>query len=208
MWLVVGLGNPGPRYADNRHNIGFMAVDTLHSHYAFSPWKTKFRSAMAEGNVTGVEGKVILLKPETYMNLSGEAVQAAAQFYKVPLSGIIVFHDELDVAPGKVKIKTGGGAGGHNGIKSLDEHMGPDYMRVRLGIGHPDPQAPDKSEIVSRYVLSDFSKADATWLECMLKGLSRHFPLLLLKGASEYLNALNTELKTGFGSEGIRENHE
>lgn len=190
MWLVVGLGNPGPKYKNNRHNIGYMAVDTLHSHYAFSPYKSKFKASLAEGAIPEIDEKIILLKPETYMNLSGEAVQAAMQFYKIPLTRVVVLHDELDVAPGKVKCKTGGGAGGHNGIKSLDEHIGADYLRVRLGIGHPDPRAPDKSEIVSNYVLSDFAKADKVWVENLLEGLSKHFALLLSKGPSEYLSAL------------------
>lgn len=190
MWLLVGLGNPGPKYRNNRHNIGYMAVDALHSHYAFAPWKNKFKASVAEGRMPGVDGKIILLKPETYMNLSGEAVQAAMQFAKVPLEQVVVFHDELDIAPFRVKIKRGGGAGGHNGLKSLDAHCGAEYLRVRLGIGHPDPQAPDKSDIVSNYVLSDFARADAGALEKLLEGLAQHIPVLLLKGASAYLNAL------------------
>ncbi|NDE89532.1 MAG: aminoacyl-tRNA hydrolase [Alphaproteobacteria bacterium] len=188
MWLVVGLGNPGSKYQNNRHNIGFMAVDEIHRHFAFSVWKKKFQAELCEGTVTGVEEKIILLKPQTYMNLSGDSVQAAAQFYKIPLSNIVVFHDELDVAPGKVKIKQGGGAGGHNGIKSIDEHMGPTYWRVRLGIGHPDPRAPDKSEIVSNYVLSDFAKAEHTWRNTLLEQTAKYLALLLKGRTSDYIN--------------------
>ncbi|MDX1921732.1 MAG: aminoacyl-tRNA hydrolase [Alphaproteobacteria bacterium] len=190
MWLLVGLGNPGSKYQHNRHNIGFMAVDEIHRHFAFGPWKKKFQAEIAEGSIKGVEEKVILLKPQTYMNLSGGSVQAAAQFYKIPLSNIFVFHDELDIAPAKVKIKQGGGAGGHNGIKSIDEHMGQNYWRVRLGIGHPDPQAPDKSEIVSNYVLSNFSKADCALVEPLLVKCAEHVELLLGGRHSDYINKL------------------
>lgn len=190
MWLLVGLGNPGSKYQHNRHNIGFMAVDEIHRHFAFSPWKKKFQAEIAEGSVKGIEEKVILLKPQTYMNLSGGSVQAAAQFYKIPLSNIFVFHDELDVAPAKVKIKQGGGAGGHNGIKSIDEHMGQNYWRVRLGIGHPDPQAPDKSEIVSNYVLSDFAKAEHSWRDTLMQKAAENIALLLNGKGSDYINKL------------------
>ncbi len=190
MWLLVGLGNPGSKYQHNRHNIGFMAVDAIHRHFSFSPWKKKFQGEVSEGSVTGIDDKVILLKPQSYMNLSGGSVQAAAQFYKIPLNNIFVFHDELDVAPGKVKIKQGGGAGGHNGIKSIDEHMGQDYWRVRLGIGHPDPQAHDKSEIVSNYVLSDFAKAEHAWRNSLIEKCAAHLPLLLNGKQSDYINKL------------------
>jgi peptidyl-tRNA hydrolase, PTH1 family len=194
MWLLVGLGNPGSKYQNNRHNIGFMAVDELHRHFAFSPWRKKFQSEVCEGSVTGVADKIILLKPQTYMNVSGSAVQAAAQFYKIPLSNVFVFHDDLDLAPAKVKVKQGGGAGGHNGLKSIDDHMGKDYWRVRLGIGHPDPKAHDKSEIVSNYVLSDFAKADKAWLENLLSAQAKCLPVLLQKGFAEYLNVLAVHL--------------
>ncbi len=190
MWLLVGLGNPGSKYQQHRHNIGFMAVDEIHRHFSFSPWKKKFQAEISEGSVAGVDDKIILLKPQTYMNLSGSSVQAAAQFYKIPLGNVFVFHDELDVAPAKVKIKQGGGAGGHNGIKSIDEHMGQNYWRVRLGIGHPDPRAPDKSEIVSNYVLSDFAKAERGWLEALLQKSAEHLPLLLNAKHSDYINKL------------------
>lgn len=190
MWLLVGLGNPGSKYQEHRHNIGFMAVDEIHRHFAFGPWKKKFQAEIAEGSIKGVEEKVILLKPQTYMNLSGGSVQAAAQFYKIPLSNIFVFHDELDIAPAKVKIKQGGGAGGHNGIKSIDEHMGQNYWRVRLGIGHPDPQAPDKSEIVSNYVLSNFAKSELGWRDALMQKTAEHIALLLNGKASDYINKL------------------
>lgn len=195
MWLVVGLGNPGAKYENNRHNIGFMAVDALHSHFAFGPWRRKFQAELSEGAVPGCLEKILLLKPQTYMNLSGEAVQAAVQFYKIPLSRVIVFHDELDVAPGKVKIKTGGGAGGHNGLRSLDQHLGADYMRVRLGIGHPGVHAPNKADLVLAYVLSDFAKADKGWLKELLKKTSEHFAALLQKGPSAFLGLLTQSEK-------------
>ena len=134
-WLLVGLGNPGREYARNRHNIGFMAVDEIAREYGFPIWKRKFQGQMAEGRIAGE--KVILLKPETYMNLSGEAAGTAARFYKIPPERIWVFHDEMDLPPGRLRTKHGGGSGGHNGIKSLDQHLTPAYGRVRLGVGHP-----------------------------------------------------------------------
>jgi PTH1 family peptidyl-tRNA hydrolase len=179
MWLVVGLGNPGSAYANNRHNIGFMAVDAVHSHFAFPVWRKKFQGETSEAVLKGMDDKVLLLKPQGYMNLSGASVQAAASFYKIPLSRIIVFHDDLDLAPGKVKVKTGGGAGGHNGIKSLDSHLGSDYVRVRLGIGHPGVHEPNKDALVHSHVLSDFPKADRAWLEEWMTSLAKAFPLIL-----------------------------
>src|SRR5690554_1042080 len=135
MQLFVGLGNPGSQYAGNRHNIGFMAVERIAQEYGFGPWRSRFRGLVAEGVINGQ--KVLLLKPQTYMNLSGDSVAEALRFYKLPLESLLVFHDELDVAPGKLKMKVGGGAAGHNGLRSIDSHLGPHYRRARLGIGHP-----------------------------------------------------------------------
>lgn len=173
MWLFVGLGNPGSEYERNRHNIGFMAVDTIASLYNFPTWKKKYQGEFCEGMISGE--KVILLKPMTYMNESGRSVQALSSFYKIQTSNIVAFHDELDVMPSKVKTKTGGGAGGHNGIRSMDAHL-PDinYKRVRLGIGHPG----DKDR-VHGYVLGNFSKEDEKWLPDLLKVVAKEAPLLI-----------------------------
>ena len=135
MWLIVGLGNPGGSYARNRHNIGFMAADEIVRRHCFSPWRSKYQGQIAEGTIAGE--KVLVLKPETYMNLSGQSVAAAARFHKIPNGNVIALHDEIDLPPGKVRVKKGGGAAGHNGLKSIDAHLGNDYWRVRLGIGHP-----------------------------------------------------------------------
>ncbi len=190
MYLLVGLGNPGASYEGNRHNIGFMAIDAMHRHFSFGPWRKKFQSELSEGNLPGISEKVVLLKPQTYMNNSGQGVQAALQFYKMPLENVFVFHDELDVAPGKIKIKQGGGAGGHNGLRSIDEHCGQDYWRVRLGIGHPGVHHPEKADMVTGYVLSDFAKADKVWLEPLIEDAAKHVPVLLLRGQADYLSRL------------------
>lgn len=165
MKLFVGLGNPGAKYAQNRHNIGFMAVDRIAEDHGFSPWRAKFQGRVSEGRL-GHE-KVVLLKPETYMNLSGQSVGEAMRFYKLTPEDVIVFHDELDLAPGKMKLKHGGGHAGHNGLRSIHAHIGESYGRVRLGIGHPGHK-----DRVSGYVLSDFAKADAGWLDDLMRGLS------------------------------------
>ncbi|MBA4783603.1 MAG: aminoacyl-tRNA hydrolase [Rhizobiales bacterium] len=165
MFLIVGLGNPGAQYADNRHNIGFMAVDAIHRRHDFPAFRKKFRGEISEGTLVGV--KTLLLKPATFMNESGRSVQEVCSFYKIDPPDIVVIHDELDLAPGKVRLKTGGGSGGHNGIKSMDAHIGTAYRRVRLGIGHPGDKA-----LVSNYVLSDFAKADAVWLEPLLEAVA------------------------------------
>jgi len=183
MRLLVGLGNPGPDYARNRHNIGFMAVDTLVRRHGFGPWRSRFQGETAEGRIG--PHRVLALKPATYMNLSGQSVAAAARFLKIDPADIVVLHDELDLAPGRVRIKTGGGAGGHNGLKSIDSHLGPAYRRVRLGIGHPG----DKDR-VSGYVLSDFAKADAQWLEPLLDALADEMAALLDGDEAGVLNRL------------------
>lgn len=172
MRLFVGLGNPGQKYQRNRHNIGFMAVDSIAHRHNFSDWSKKFQGEVATGTIDG--HKVLLLKPQTFMNLSGQSVQAAAAFYKIAPEDITVFYDELDLVPAKVRVKKAGGSGGHNGIKSIDEHLGSDYWRVRLGIGHPG-----NKDLVSNYVLSDFAKSDAEWLDELMTAVADNAALLL-----------------------------
>jgi peptidyl-tRNA hydrolase, PTH1 family len=172
MLLWVGLGNPEPGMARNRHNIGFMALDVIADRHRFSPWRQRFKGLTADGTIGGQ--KILLLKPLTYMNNSGESVQAAAAFFKLPTHDIAAFHDELDLAPGKVRVKKGGGAAGHNGLRSMDRMLGsPEYWRVRLGIGHPG----DKARVLS-YVLGDFSKDDKEWLTTLLDAVADAAPLL------------------------------
>ncbi len=169
--LIVGLGNPGPAYAGNRHNIGFMAVDAIASRHRFAPFRAKFRAHFAEGELAG--RPALLLKPMTFMNVSGQAVAAAASFYKIPADDIVVFHDEIDLAAGKVRVKVGGGHAGHNGLRSLHAHIGPDYARVRLGVGRPQ----SRDEVVD-HVLDNFAKADKVWLQPLLDALAEYAPLL------------------------------
>jgi len=183
MRLFVGLGNPGAKYAGNRHNIGFMAVDRIAAEHGFAPWRAKFQGQIAEGRLGGE--KVILLKPETYMNLSGDSVQAALQFYKLAPEDVTVFHDELDLAPGKCRVKQGGGHAGHNGLRSIHSHIGETYARVRLGIGHPGHK-----DRVSAYVLSDFAKSDRDWLEDLMRGISDGAPDLARGDGARFLNAV------------------
>lgn len=165
MKLFVGLGNPGARYARNRHNIGFMALDRIAADHGFGPWRARLGAEVAEGTLGGE--KVILVKPQSFMNLSGQPVGEICRFYKLTAGDVTVFHDELDLAPGRMRLKTGGGHAGHNGLRSLHAHIGEAYHRVRLGIGHPG----DKDRVAD-YVLSDFAKADAAWLDDLLRGLS------------------------------------
>lgn len=171
MKLFVGLGNPGAQYAFNRHNVGFMAVDAIAATHGFPSWRKRFQGMVAEGKL-GRE-QVLLLKPQTYMNESGRSVGEAVRFYKLDLADVIVFHDELDLAPGKVRVKTGGGIAGHNGLKSLTAHIGNDYVRVRIGIGHPGNKA-----LVQGYVLHNFAKADHAWLEPLLGAIAEAAPEL------------------------------
>ncbi|MBV9396154.1 MAG: aminoacyl-tRNA hydrolase [Methylobacteriaceae bacterium] len=172
MLLFVGLGNPGARHAQNRHNIGFMAVEAIARRYVFAPSRARFQSRASEGQIAGE--RIILLEPQTFMNESGRAVQEAARFYRIALEDIIVFHDELDLAPGKLRVKIGGGNAGHNGLRSITAHMGNDYKRVRLGIGHPG----DKSLVYS-YVLSDFGRGEEAWVEALCKASADEIPLLV-----------------------------
>ena len=171
MKLFVGLGNPGEKYQGNRHNIGFMAVERIATAHGFSPWRKKFQGYVCEGSI-GSE-RVTLLKPETYMNESGRAVGEAQRFLKIDLDGIYVFHDELDLAPGKVKVKTGGGNAGHNGLRSITAHITNEYKRVRLGIGHPGSK-----DAVTYYVLNDFAKSERAWVSDLLDALSEAAPYL------------------------------
>jgi PTH1 family peptidyl-tRNA hydrolase len=181
MTLVVGLGNPGTSYAGNRHNIGFMAIDAIASHYGFSKAASKFGGLACEGNIGG--DKVIAFKPMGYMNTSGGPVGEASRFYKIPPENIIVIHDELDLELGRLRVKLGGGHGGHNGLKSIDAHIGKEYWRVRLGIGHPG----DK-DLVSPYVLSDFRKEERSHAQQMISEVSRHLPLLLQGDEAGFMN--------------------
>jgi PTH1 family peptidyl-tRNA hydrolase len=180
MKLFVGLGNPGSKYARNRHNIGFMAVERIAERHAFGPWKKKFQALASDGELAGE--RVLLLKPETYMNESGRAVGEAARFLKIGLDDIYVFHDELDLAPAKVKVKAGGGNAGHNGLRSISAHMGNDYKRVRLGIGHPGSK-----DVVIHHVLGDFARADAEWLNDLLDAVAAAAPRLATGDDSRFL---------------------
>lgn len=172
MVLVVGLGNPGARHANNRHNVGFMAVARMASRHGAGPFRKRFEGEAAEVHLG--TAKALLLRPLTYMNLSGQSVGAALRFYRWRTDDLIVLHDELDLAPGKVRVKTGGGAAGHNGLRSIDAHCGKHYRRVRIGIGHPGSKA-----LVNPYVLGDFAKADQAWLDPLLDAMADAMPMLL-----------------------------
>jgi PTH1 family peptidyl-tRNA hydrolase len=180
--LWVGLGNPGPEYARNRHNIGFMAVDAIAARHGFAPWRSRFRGLVADGMMAG--RKVLALKPQTWMNLSGESVQAAMAFFRVPLDHVTVFHDELDLAAGRVRVKKGGGNAGHNGLRSITQHCGgPDFWRVRLGIGHPG-----EKERVTGHVLGDFAKSDREWVETLLDRIAEAAPFLAEGRQDRFMN--------------------
>ena len=191
MLLIAGLGNPGPRYAKQRHNIGYMAADAIARRHSFSGWSKKFRGEISEGTIAGE--KVLVIKPQTFMNLSGESVGEAMRFYKLSPSDLIVIYDELDLQPGKVRIKTGGGAGGHNGIKSIDAHCGKDYRRLRLGIGHPGAK-----ERVTGHVLGDFAKADSDWVNTLLEAVADNADKLVSGDDSGFLNKI--AVATGNGA--------
>jgi peptidyl-tRNA hydrolase, PTH1 family len=193
--LVVGLGNPGPKYAGNRHNIGFMALDAMASRWipGGSPWRRKFQGEIAEARIAGA--RVVLLKPLTYMNESGQAVGEAMRFHKVALADAIVFHDELDLAPAKLRVKTGGGNAGHNGLRSITAHCGNDYVRVRMGIGHPGDKA-----MVYAYVLSDFAKAEEGWVADMARLSADLLPKLIAGEAERFQSDMALEMKArGWG---------
>ena len=182
MLLWVGLGNPEPGMARQRHNIGFMAIDVIAARHGFAPWRQRFKGLVAEGTIAGE--KIFALKPLTYMNDSGASVQAAAGFYKLPADAIAAFHDELDLAPGKVRVKRGGGAAGHNGLRSMDRHLGtPEYWRVRLGIGHPGVK-----ERVTGHVLGDFARPDKDWLLPLLDAVAEAAPLLAAARPEDFMS--------------------
>jgi len=192
MLLWVGLGNPEPGMARHRHNIGFMALDVIARRHGFSPWRQRFKGLVAEGAVGG--SKILALKPMTYMNASGESVRAAAGFFKIPPQQITVFHDELDLAPGKVRVKRGGGAAGHNGLRSMDQQLGtPDFSRVRLGIGHPG----DKARVLG-YVLGDFGKTDMEWLLPCLDAVAGEAGLLAAGRSDDFMTRVALLTKDGF----------
>jgi PTH1 family peptidyl-tRNA hydrolase len=187
MLLLVGLGNPGPKYEKNRHNIGFMAVDRIAARHGFSPWRARFQGHVAEGILGGV--KALLLKPATYMNESGRSVAEACRFYRIPVGEIVAFHDELDLAPGKMRVKLGGGNAGHNGLRSISAHMGNEYRRVRLGIGHPGREA------VLAYVLNDFGKAELPWVDVLTEAVADAADLLASGDDNSFQNKVHLRME-------------
>jgi PTH1 family peptidyl-tRNA hydrolase len=191
MQLIVGLGNPGDKYRNNRHNVGFMAIDAIAARHGFAAFRQKFSGLVAEGSIAGE--KVLLLKPQTFMNNSGDSVQAATSFYKLDVEDVTVIYDEIDLAPGKVRIKRGGGNAGHNGLRSIDPQIGTNYRRVRIGVGHPG-----RKDAVVGQVLSDFSRADREWLDPLLAALADNADLLV-KGDD---NALMNKLAIAVGGDG------
>jgi len=194
MLLFVGLGNPGERYAGNRHNIGFMAVQAIAKRHDIAPWRRKFQGVAVEGAIGGE--KILLLLPGTFMNESGRAVAEAANFYKLAVSDIVVFHDELELRPGKLRVKIGGGNAGHNGLRSISAHVGNDYRRVRLGIGHPG----DK-KLVEPYVLQDFAKDERPWVEALCGVVADNAALLAEGKDSTFQNKVHLAMDAkGFGA--------
>ncbi|WP_027534245.1 aminoacyl-tRNA hydrolase [Bradyrhizobium sp. WSM3983] len=188
MRLFVGLGNPGAKYARNRHNIGFMAVDGIARRHGFAPWRRRFQGEISEGTL-GTE-RVILLKPTTYMNDSGRSVQEAASFFKIAPGDTTVFHDELELPPGKVRVKIGGGIAGHNGLRSISAHIGNEYRRVRLGIGHPGVK-----EMVHGHVLSDFAKADSDWVTTLCDAVAEHAELIVKGTDATFANRVHLAMQ-------------
>ena len=188
MHLFVGLGNPGSKYAHNRHNIGFMAVEEIARRHGFAPWRRRFQGVTSEGTLE--QEKVVLLLPGTFMNESGRAVQEAANFFKLAAGDIVVFQDELELPPAKVRVKAGGGIAGHNGLRSISAHIGNDYRRVRLGIGHPGVK-----ELVHSYVLSDFSKADRPWVEALCSVIADNAGLLASDRDSTFQNKVHLAMQ-------------
>jgi PTH1 family peptidyl-tRNA hydrolase len=193
MLLFVGLGNPGTKHAGNRHNIGFMVVQAIAARHRFAPWRRRFQGVATEGTI-GQE-KVLLLLPGTYMNESGRAVAEAMHFYKLPLADIAVFHDEIELPPAKVRVKVGGGIAGHNGLRSISAHVGNDYKRVRLGVGHPGVK-----ELVHPYVLGDFAKAERPWVEALCDIVAANAELLAQGRDASFQNKVHLAMDAkGFG---------
>lgn len=194
MKLFVGLGNPGAQYARQRHNVGFMALDRIAEAHNFGSWRKRFQGETAEGTLGGE--RVVLLKPSTYMNESGRAVGEAARFLKIPLQDISVFHDEIDLAPAKLKVKAGGGNAGHNGLRSISAHLGNDYTRVRIGVGHPGSK-----DAVAHYVLHDFARAEYEWLDPMLDAMADAAPWLAKGDSARFLSQSALKMQAGGSSE-------
>jgi PTH1 family peptidyl-tRNA hydrolase len=195
MLLLVGLGNPGARYAGNRHNIGFMAVEEIVKRHGLGPWRRRFQGVATEGLLGGE--RVVLLLPGTFMNESGRAVAEAAHFYKLPVGAIAVFHDEIDLPPAKVRVKAGGGIAGHNGLRSISEHVGNEYRRVRIGVGHPG-----NKDVVQHYVLSDFAKAERGWVDALIAILADNAELLVRGEDATFQNKVHLAMAAkGFAGE-------
>jgi len=195
MLLFVGLGNPGPKHAGNRHNIGFMAVQAIARRHELSPWRRRFQGVAVEGNIA--KDRILLLLPGTYMNESGRAVGEAANFYKLDTGNIVVFHDEVDLAPAKVRVKVGGGVAGHNGLRSITAHIGNEYKRVRIGIGKPDVK-----ELVPTHVLGDFAKSEWAWVEALCDVIAENAPLLVEDRDSSFQNKVHLAMEAkGFTDE-------
>jgi peptidyl-tRNA hydrolase, PTH1 family len=193
MRLLVGLGNPGPRYAGNRHNVGFMVLEAIARRHGIGPWRRRFQGVAAEGPLGGE--RVILLLPGTFMNESGLAVAEAAHFYKIGVGDIAVVHDEIDLAPAKVRVKTGGGVAGHNGLRSISSHVGNDYRRVRIGVGHPGAK-----ELVMPYVLGDFAKAEHPWVEALCDIIADNAVMLAKGEDAGFQNKVHLAMQAkGFG---------
>ena len=193
MLLLVGLGNPGARYAGNRHNVGFLAVQEIAKRHGLGPWRRRFAGVACEGPLDGV--RTLLLLPGTFMNESGRAVAEAAHFYKISPADITVFHDEIDLPPGKVRVKIGGGIAGHNGLRSISEHIGNDYRRVRIGVGHPG----DK-DLVQHYVLSDFAKSDRGWVDALVAIIGENAELIARGQDASFQNKVHLAMVAkGFG---------
>jgi PTH1 family peptidyl-tRNA hydrolase len=193
MLVIAGLGNPGAHYARNRHNIGFMAVDAIGERARFGPFRARHQGLMAEGLVG--DERVMLLKPQTYMNESGRSVGEALRYLKLDLDALVVIHDELDLAPAKVRVKVGGGDAGHNGLRSITAHLGPAYKRVRIGIGHPGDKA-----LVHNYVLNDFAKSETGWVEAVCRAIAEGAPLLAAGQDASFQNRTHLAIEAaGFG---------
>lgn len=195
--LLVGLGNPGSEHKGNRHNVGFMVVDEIARRYGFSPWRRQFKGEVAE--LRQEQERIVLLKPQTYMNESGRAVQEAMHFFKLELSDLTVFHDEIDLPPSKVKVKIGGSDAGHNGLRSISLHVGNNYRRVRLGVGHPRDwlgrSHPSLKDVVHRHVLSDFTKDDKLWVTSLCEAVADNIELVVTDQESSFLNKVHLAMQ-------------